>query len=124
MRPEEREARRVAYLAVGRALRNKVLVRQPCEVCGDKFSHAHHRWGYAEPLRVVWLCATHHVLEHQQMSYDRPRGIYHEPRHWQYSEGTGPGEVYNHLDRLFGLLTTSERRRALRKLAQMIEEAS
>ena len=35
------------------------LTRQPCEVCGDHASDAHHE-DYRKPLAVRWLCKTHH----------------------------------------------------------------
>lgn len=60
MTPEQR----VAYAAVARARRRGELQAQPCEVCGAPRGHAHHRWGYSEPLRVAWLCASHHQMEH------------------------------------------------------------
>lgn len=42
-----------------------ILVRQPCEVCGERKVHAHHV-DYAEPLNVRWLCKAHHVAVHRQ----------------------------------------------------------
>jgi hypothetical protein len=39
------------------------LVQQPCEVCGDSKSHAHHD-DYDKPLEVRWLCRPHHEALH------------------------------------------------------------
>ena len=44
---------------VRKAIRNGVLVRQPCEVCGSEPSDAHHD-DYEKPLDVRWLCRLHH----------------------------------------------------------------
>jgi hypothetical protein len=48
---------------VNRALRQGILVRQPCEVCGAIKVDAHHD-DYDQPLAVRWLCRTHHHLHH------------------------------------------------------------
>ena len=49
-----------AVSAVGHAIRDGYLVRQPCEVCGNPKSQGHHE-DYSKPLEVVWLCQTHHI---------------------------------------------------------------
>ena len=46
------------------AVRRGVLTRQPCEVCGEVKTHAHHD-DYGKPLDVRWLCATHHAEWHK-----------------------------------------------------------
>jgi hypothetical protein len=48
-----------AWTAVGHAIRDKRLIRQPCEVCGDPKSQAHHD-DYSKPLDVRWMCFRHH----------------------------------------------------------------
>jgi hypothetical protein len=58
--PEKRLARQ----AVRKAVRNGVLVRQPCEVCGNEKSEGHHD-DYSRLLVVRWLCGTHHKLFHR-----------------------------------------------------------
>lgn len=45
------------------ALRTGKLTKQPCRVCGDPNSQAHHP-DYDKPLEVVWLCHDHHMDEH------------------------------------------------------------
>ena len=56
----------VARGAVTAAIASGKLVKQPCEVCGEPNSQAHHR-DYRKPLKVTWLCLKHHVLEHRRL---------------------------------------------------------
>jgi transposase-like protein len=51
---------------VGAAVRRGELIRQPCEVCGDKKSDAHHE-DYSKPLDVRWLCRKHHRQRHKEI---------------------------------------------------------
>ncbi len=51
------------------AIRDKHLIRQPCEVCGQK-AEAHHD-NYGEPLKVRWLCPEHHWQLHRHFWRDR-----------------------------------------------------
>lgn len=48
------------------AIRIGAITRQPCEVCGDPKSEAHHP-DYAKPLEIKWLCRTHHHQEHKEL---------------------------------------------------------
>jgi len=57
-----------ARVAVGNAIRGGKLKRQPCEVCGDKRSEAHHE-DYSQPLNVRWLCKRHHDQVHGKMLF-------------------------------------------------------
>ncbi len=51
-----------AQTAVGNAIRDGKLFKEPCTICGDERVHAHHK-DYVKPLDVVWLCAKcHHRL--------------------------------------------------------------
>jgi hypothetical protein len=52
-----------AHYIVSNAIRDKKMQKQPCVICGDSKSHAHHE-DYAKPLSVVWLCAKHHQRHH------------------------------------------------------------
>lgn len=56
--------KRRAHLLVRRAVLRGILVRQPCEQCGDEKSQAHHD-DYSKPLVVRWLCAKHHGEHHR-----------------------------------------------------------
>ena len=84
--PEKHRARSI--------LRNAIacgeVVRQPCEVCGDPNSEAHHD-DYSKPLEVRWLCNPHHCeLEGRWLPTKQPpvppwrRLVLQEarPRHW------------------------------------------
>jgi len=48
--------------AVGNAIRDGKLAKQPCFTCGAA-AEAHHP-DYDRPLDVVWLCDTHHKQAH------------------------------------------------------------
>lgn len=54
-------AQRAAYDAIS----DGTLVREPCEVCGEKRVDAHHD-NYDKPLDVRWLCRKHHRLHHER----------------------------------------------------------
>lgn len=54
-----------AHDATHEAIRAGLLVRQPCEVCGDPKTHAHHD-DYAKPLEVRWLCRRDHQAWHAE----------------------------------------------------------
>lgn len=57
--------KRAAQIAVGNAVRDGKLVKQPCEICGEKRVHGHHD-DYAKPLEVIWLCPQHHADERKR----------------------------------------------------------
>lgn len=62
---EKHRDRYLAHKAVQNAVQRGKLVRQPCQECGDPKSEGHHFDGYADRLRVVWLCRGHHRQAHQ-----------------------------------------------------------
>lgn len=62
---EKGTKKRQARIDVGNALATGKLTRQPCEVCGNENSQAHHP-DYDKPLNVMWLCPTHHAQEHKR----------------------------------------------------------
>jgi hypothetical protein len=59
--------KRAAHVKVGNAIRDGVLVPQPCEVCGELQVHAHHT-DYDRQLDVMWLCPVHHKAWHKEHS--------------------------------------------------------
>lgn len=56
--------KKAATTAVGNALRDGRLARQPCEQCGAARAQAHHD-DYSKPLDVRWLCTKHHAEWHK-----------------------------------------------------------
>ena len=50
---------------VYRAIKSGILEREPCIICGDLKSQAHH-FNYAKPLKVVWFCPEHHRMYHRK----------------------------------------------------------
>ena len=53
--------RYAARIAVGNAVRDGRLTKQPCDVCGVLKVEAHHE-DYSKPLEVRWLCNMHHKI--------------------------------------------------------------
>jgi hypothetical protein len=62
---ERHPERRSAHIKTGNAIRDGRLARQPCEVCGNPKTQAHHD-DYSKPLDVRWLCVVHHALHHKK----------------------------------------------------------
>ena len=63
----EEDSRRVlAHSSVARAVRNGILLRQPCCRCGAEKTVAHHE-DYDKPLEVVWLCQPCHKQRHKEL---------------------------------------------------------
>lgn len=52
-----------AHIAVGNAVRDGKLQKEPCFMCGAEKVEAHHP-DYSQPLTVIWLCPGHHKLIH------------------------------------------------------------
>lgn len=59
--PEKRKA----HIVVGNAIRDKKIIKGPCEICGALKVEAHHD-NYSEPLSVRWFCRTHHAEHHRK----------------------------------------------------------
>jgi len=57
-----------ARTKLNNAVRDGVIAREPCEVCGHHKVEAHHP-DYNEPLNVKWLCRRHHLEEHDRQSW-------------------------------------------------------
>ena len=56
-------ARAHTLIAV-RIFRGK-LKREPCVICGNDKTHAHHP-DYSKPLEIVWFCPKHHRQLHKK----------------------------------------------------------
>jgi hypothetical protein len=61
---EKTKMRKKAHKKVENAIKFGNLKRQPCEICGDPKSHAHHE-DYEKLLEVRWLCDQHHKEAHK-----------------------------------------------------------
>lgn len=61
-----------ARLAVFRAIKSGKLVRKPCTLCGGKLSQAHHS-DYSKPLKVIFLCRSHHRRLHEEIKVNKNR---------------------------------------------------
>lgn len=58
--PEKVRAHQILY----RAIKKKLLNREPCSVCKSTYRiHGHHP-DYSKPLDVVWVCTLHHKPLH------------------------------------------------------------
>lgn len=53
-----------AHQILNHAIRDGIITRMPCIVCGNLKSHGHHD-NYLKPLDVKWLCAKHHAHLHK-----------------------------------------------------------
>jgi len=54
-----------------KALKQGLIVKKPCQECGNPKSMGHHE-DYSKPLEVWWLCARHHRLWHTHRTFIRP----------------------------------------------------
>lgn len=72
--PQER-----AQWKVAAAKLNRVLIPQPCEVCGSEIVDAHHD-DYSKPLDVRWLCPLHHRRLHAGVPMGTERYVPRRPR--------------------------------------------
>jgi hypothetical protein len=61
--PEVREKMLVRE-ATNNAIQRGILIRLPCEKCGQP-AEAHHD-DYSRPMDVRWLCRTHHAELHRE----------------------------------------------------------
>lgn len=64
--------RSAARHAVWRAVRDGILWRGPCEVCGTQTNVEAHHEDYGKPLEVRWLCFLHHRMVHGQKPVSTP----------------------------------------------------
>ena len=57
------QQKKKARAKVNRAITSGKLLKQPCEVCGNKKADAHHD-DYNKPLEVRWMCRSCHKKWH------------------------------------------------------------
>ena len=62
----EDKRRQSCHRQVSIAIKNGILVRQPCERCGAEKTEAHHE-DYDKPLDVMWLCTICHKQRHKEL---------------------------------------------------------
>lgn len=62
-RAKTRPIKRKAQDALNTKLKSGKIIKQQCEICGEKRVHGHHD-DYSKPLEVRWLCSQHHVEWH------------------------------------------------------------
>lgn len=63
-RRKEEDGYSKAHSIVARAIKTGLIIRKPCQMCGEtKNIHAHHD-DYKQPLNVMWLCPMHHKARH------------------------------------------------------------
>ena len=67
---ERNIVKRAAHILLGNALRDGKIEKGPCEVCGDRDVHGHHD-DYTKPMKVRWLCPTHHRQHHKETAKAR-----------------------------------------------------
>ncbi len=60
-----------AHTALGNAIRDGKVFKQPCEVCGAAKVEGHHD-DYSKPLSVRWFCRPHHRAYHGTLRPDYP----------------------------------------------------
>lgn len=56
---------------VARALKDGVLTKQPCTLCGCALATEGHHQDYNRPLDIQWLCKKHHRAWHRVFLPDR-----------------------------------------------------
>lgn len=60
--PYKQQARQATAYAIKRG----EIQKQPCSVCGNQKSQAHHE-DYTDPLNVIWFCSKHHAARHREL---------------------------------------------------------
>jgi hypothetical protein len=60
--PEKLHARNMTYTWIRRGK----IIKEPCCICGDINSVAHHE-NYSKPKEITWLCREHHKQLHKSL---------------------------------------------------------
>ena len=64
LRSDEQKFKDAVRRLTASKIRQGVLVRMPCEMCGTEQDVQAHHDDYYKPLDVRWLCRTHHREHH------------------------------------------------------------
>lgn len=68
--------RPLANTALGNAIRDGVIARRPCEVCGNSKAQGHHEdYSPGKELDVQWLCPRHHSDRHIHLRNCKTLGV-------------------------------------------------
>lgn len=62
---ENNPKKRAVHIQTGNAIRDGILAKSPCNICGCSDVVAHHE-DYDKPLEITWLCPKHHSEWHTQ----------------------------------------------------------
>jgi hypothetical protein len=83
----------IARIRLTTAVKFGRVIKQPCEVCGEKKSEAHHP-DYTKPLDVVWLCLPHHRERDRQEREQRSLACSEQPEQLRDdADRSSPGSV-------------------------------
>lgn len=52
------------------AIKKNKIIRQPCAICGNTNSEAHHN-DHSKPYEITWLCNEHHPKRKEFISEER-----------------------------------------------------
>jgi hypothetical protein len=75
---EEHPDRWAAQVAVGNAIAQGKLHKEPCLVCDNPEVEGHH-YDYSKPLEVMWLCVEHHRQLHAAKHFAETGGLCPSP---------------------------------------------
>ena len=57
-----------------RDIRNGIIERQPCEICGNPKTDGHHEYYSDSDYKIRWLCHRHHSKLH--VLFNKINGVY------------------------------------------------
>ncbi len=70
MWPSEQKRKNLCRTLTKKYIRQGVLTKGPCEVCGCLEVETHHD-DYSNPKDVHWLCERHHAMLHKERKASR-----------------------------------------------------
>jgi hypothetical protein len=63
---QKNKHKKYAQGKVAMAIKTGKIKKEPCSICGNENSEAHHE-DYSRPLYIIWLCKKHHMERHVQL---------------------------------------------------------